>query len=74
MKCYEYGPKILFTPIHFLRNLQMGQSKLVLQYSKLEMIIRYKNSSLLGPFVSYKENEVLWIWCQNLIRNTSLSS
>jgi hypothetical protein len=27
----------------------------------LDMLVRDKWSSLLGPFVSYKENEVLWI-------------
>jgi hypothetical protein len=26
------------------------------------MLARHKNSSLLGPFVSYEENEALIIW------------
>jgi hypothetical protein len=29
-----------------------------LHYNKLKMLIRDKCSSLLGPFISYKENEV----------------
>ncbi len=33
--------------------------RLVLQYTRLEMIARDKNSSLLGPFASFEENEVL---------------
>jgi hypothetical protein len=31
----------------------------VLHYTKLEKLARIKHSSLLGPFVSYKENEEL---------------
>jgi hypothetical protein len=30
-------------------------------YTKLERLARDKDSSLLGPFVSYEENEVLGI-------------
>ncbi len=29
---------------------------------RLEMFASYKHSSLLGPFLSYVENEVLWKW------------
>ncbi len=40
-------------------------------YNKPEMIARDKLSRLLGPFISYKENELLWIWllCQMLLKN-----
>ncbi len=31
-----------------------------------------KHSSLLGPYKSYEENEVLWIQLQNHIHNTLL--
>ncbi len=34
----------------------------MLGYSKLDMVGRDKHSSLLGPFVSYEENKVLWPW------------
>jgi len=34
-------------------------NKLVLYYNKLERVASDKHSSLLGPFVSYKGNEVL---------------
>jgi hypothetical protein len=34
----------------------------VLYTTKLERLVWYKYSSLLGLFISYKENEVLWIW------------
>jgi len=38
--------------------LTNGANKLVFQYMRL---VRDKQSSLLGPFVSYEENEVLRI-------------
>ncbi len=31
-------------------------------HPKLEMLVVYKHSSLLDPFLRYEENEVLWIW------------
>ncbi len=30
-------------------------------YTRLERLARYKLSSLLGPVISYKDNEMLWI-------------
>jgi hypothetical protein len=33
----------------------------VLHYIRLETLASDKQSNLLGPFVSYEENEVLWI-------------
>jgi hypothetical protein len=54
------APGTLFTTLHFLCNLWMD-SKLVLLYIRLERLAMDKDSSLLGPFVSYRENYVLWI-------------
>ncbi len=34
----------------------------MLYYTRLEMVDRDNHSSLLVPFVSYEENEVLWMW------------
>jgi hypothetical protein len=39
---------------HFIFFSMNGPNKLVLHYTRLEML-----ASLLGPFVSYDENEVL---------------
>ncbi len=39
----------------------MGQETSVLHYTRLVKLAGDKNSNLLGPFVSYKENEVLLI-------------
>ncbi len=38
-----------------------GPNKLVFHYARLEMLARDKHSSLLGPFICYQGNEVLWI-------------
>ncbi len=38
-----------------------GPYKLELQYTTQERLGTYKHSCLLGPFISYKENKVLWI-------------
>jgi len=40
----------------------MGPNKIGLYYTRLERLARDKHYSLLGPFVSYEENEVLLIW------------
>jgi hypothetical protein len=37
-----------------------GPNKLVLRNTRLESIAMDKHSCLLVPFISYKENEVLW--------------
>ncbi len=39
----------------------MGQQASVLHYNRLERLASDKHSSLLGPFISYKESEVLRI-------------
>jgi hypothetical protein len=49
MKCCEYD----------LRKLQMAQKARVLHNPGLERLYRDKDSSLLGPFLSYEEYEVL---------------
>jgi hypothetical protein len=36
----------------------------VLHYTRLERLAADKHSSLLSPFVSYKENKVFWIGSQ----------
>jgi hypothetical protein len=38
-----------------------GRNKLVLHYAKLESLAMDKYLSLLGPFISYKENAVLLV-------------
>ncbi len=56
----------LFTTLHYLHNLPMSPiSERLLHYTKPERLARAdKHSSLLGPFLSYEENEELWIWTQ----------
>ncbi len=48
------GASFYVQPIYSSNNLN-----LVLLYSRLDLLVKDKHSSLLGPFVSYKENEVL---------------
>ena len=43
----------------FSSKLTNWHNKLVLHYSRLEMLVRDKHSSLLDPFVSYAKIEVL---------------
>ena len=54
-------PGTLFTKLHFLRKLRISPISYVLLYTRLERLATDKHSSLLDPFVSYEENEVLWI-------------
>ncbi len=63
-------PSVIFTTLHFLCNLRIGPISScditlfyyhMLCYTRLEMLARDECSSLLGPFISYEENEVLWI-------------
>jgi hypothetical protein len=53
------APGTLITALHFLCNLLIGAKARVLHYSKLEMLVKNKYSSLLGPFVSFGENKGL---------------
>jgi hypothetical protein len=39
-----------------IKGYEWAQSARVLHYSRLERLAREKHLSLLGPFVSYKEN------------------
>jgi hypothetical protein len=60
VSCEEKSAQILFTTLHFLRNLEIGPiSKRVILHSQ-ERFASEKHSSLLGQFVSCEENEVLW--------------
>jgi hypothetical protein len=43
--------------LHFFRKVRLA--KLELKYNSLEMLVRDKHWSLLDPFKSYKENQVL---------------
>ncbi len=45
-------------------------SKLVLDYIRQERIARGTHTGLLGQIVSFKENEVLWIWSVDVISTT----
>jgi hypothetical protein len=58
------APGIVFTTLIFFVTYHWTQQARVLHYTRLERLARDKHSSLLGPFVSYEENEVLWIWLQ----------
>jgi hypothetical protein len=51
-------PGAIFTTVIYFAIYKMAQNP-VLHYSRLEMLVRDKHSSLFGPFVSYKENEVV---------------
>jgi hypothetical protein len=51
---------VIITTLHFLHYLyKCAQKAEVLHYARLEMVA--KHSSLLGSFISYEENEVLFI-------------
>jgi hypothetical protein len=52
-------PVVLFTTIHFLRNLQMTQQARVFVPLQALSASVTQHSSLLGPLASYKENAVL---------------
>jgi hypothetical protein len=62
MKCCEYGPGSIFTMLLFI----VGPVKLK-HHNEYERLAADKHTSLLDPFVSYDENEVLWIWTQELL-------
>jgi hypothetical protein len=46
-------------PFIFFLNSKWAQKARVLNYTVLRKFTNYKYSSLLGPIVSYEENEVL---------------
>jgi hypothetical protein len=39
-----------------------GPNKLMQQKTGLESLASYEYPSLIGPFVTFEENEVLWKW------------
>jgi hypothetical protein len=45
---------------------QEYSNEILLQYTKLESFARNKHTRLLGLFISYKENEVFWIFSLGL--------
>jgi len=52
---------------YFWRKLTtLSENFSVLHYTRLRRLAGDKHSSLLDPFVSYEENEVLWIWPQSI--------
>jgi hypothetical protein len=53
------APVSLFTTLYFLCNLQMGLKARVFTIFKPFQHSVMEHASLLGPFVSYQENEVL---------------
>ncbi len=53
------GPGTVFTKLHSRHNLRMAQYAMCYITLALEGFATDKHSSLLGPFVSYEENEVL---------------
>jgi hypothetical protein len=68
IKCDNSLFKASFHNTSFSSNLQMGQ----ISYTRPEMFASYKHSYLLGTFVMYEKNEVLWIRPQVLSRKLSL--
>ncbi len=46
----------------FFTTYEKTQLASVLHYDRFGRLARNKHSSLLGPFVGYGENKVLWIW------------
>ncbi len=62
-------PGTIFNNTSFSSKLAKGPNKLVLHYNKLDRLAGGKQSSFMGPFVSYEEKEVLWIRSQKLLLN-----
>jgi hypothetical protein len=60
------APGAVFTTLHFLHNLRLDQYIEVFVICKPFKCILTKQSSLFGPFISYEENEVLWMQPQGL--------
>ncbi len=61
MKCCEYGTWSCIHNASFSSQLTNGPIKPVIHYTMLERLARDKQSSLLGPFESKEEIEVLWM-------------
>ncbi len=54
-----YDPGTAFTTIYFIITYEWVHRVRVLHYTRLERLDWDKHSSLLGPFVSYRANEVM---------------
>jgi hypothetical protein len=50
----------------FFVTYKLARGTRVLHYSRLEMVVREKHSSLLDPFVSYAKNKASRIFTQKL--------
>ena len=53
-----------FASQHFIMSYEFSKYAGVVHDTTLERLSSYKHSSLLGPFLTYEKNEVLWIWPQ----------
>jgi hypothetical protein len=60
------APGHLFKTLHFLCNLRMGPKSWSVTLHQARKACWGKLSCLSGPFVSNKENEVLWFWLPDL--------
>jgi hypothetical protein len=58
MKCCEYSSRDIFTALYFLHDLKMSPISWS-ERTRQKGLPLYKFSSFLGPFVRYKENEVM---------------
>ncbi len=56
---WRVAPGTVFTTLHFLCNLQMGQTVQSVTLQKAAKFGKFKHSSLLGLFISCEENAVL---------------
>ncbi len=59
MKLVNMPPEPYLQQINFFTTYEWAQKARVQHYSRLERLARHIHSSLLGPFVHYKGNEVL---------------
>jgi hypothetical protein len=59
MECCEYDTMGRITAPYFLLNLQLGRISYSVTLHQMKRFSNDKHSRLLGPFISYKENEVL---------------
>ncbi len=46
---------VVFIPLNFLRNIQMGPISYSVTLKRLKSVVRCKHSSLMDPFVSYEK-------------------
>jgi hypothetical protein len=53
------APGAIFTTHHFLHNLRMAPISKNGTLHLVDRLVREKHSSIIAPFISYKENEML---------------